>query len=161
VYSLRKELLNNYAASFSALIGPFTGLIIAYRGQTRNRRLFISWDYRASGERGKGRNRATKTLPREGIRPLTPLSLEDARRIVAGLVREYNTVRLHSGISYRARGDTPSRGGSDRNNRPSALSANSLQGISCPQGHPAYTSLVTSGQDHFRESRDDRQAGVR
>jgi transposase InsO family protein len=41
-----------------------------------------------------------KTIKRECIRPLTPLSLEDARRIVAGFVNEYNTVRLHSGIGY-------------------------------------------------------------
>jgi putative transposase len=41
-----------------------------------------------------------KTVKRECIRPLTPLSLEDARRIVANFVREYNTVRLHSGIGY-------------------------------------------------------------
>jgi putative transposase len=41
-----------------------------------------------------------KTVKRECIRPLTPLNLEDARRIVADFVREYNTVRLHSGISY-------------------------------------------------------------
>jgi len=41
-----------------------------------------------------------KTVKRECIRPLTPLCLADARRIVADFVREYNTVRLHSGISY-------------------------------------------------------------
>jgi putative transposase len=41
-----------------------------------------------------------KTVKRECIRPLTPLSLDDARRIVADFVREYNTVRLHSGIGY-------------------------------------------------------------
>jgi len=41
-----------------------------------------------------------KTVKRECIRPLTPLSLADARRIVAGFVHKYNTVRLHSGIGY-------------------------------------------------------------
>ena len=41
-----------------------------------------------------------KTVKRECIRPKTPLNLEDARRIVAEFVREYNTVRLHSGIAY-------------------------------------------------------------
>ena len=41
-----------------------------------------------------------KTVKRECIRPLTPLSLEDARRIVADFVHEYNTIRLHSGIGY-------------------------------------------------------------
>jgi len=36
----------------------------------------------------------------ECIRPKTPLSLEDARRIMADYVRHYNTVRLHSAIGY-------------------------------------------------------------
>ena len=41
-----------------------------------------------------------KTVKRECIRPLTPLCIEDARRIVADFVHEYNTLRLHSGIGY-------------------------------------------------------------
>ena len=41
-----------------------------------------------------------QSLKVEGIRPRTPLSLEDARRIVGGFVREYNEVRLHGGINY-------------------------------------------------------------
>jgi transposase InsO family protein len=41
-----------------------------------------------------------KTVKRECIRPFTPLSLEDARRLVTAFVSQYNTVRLHSGISY-------------------------------------------------------------
>jgi transposase InsO family protein len=41
-----------------------------------------------------------KTAKRECIRPLTSLNLADARRIVAGFVHEYNTLRLHSGIGY-------------------------------------------------------------
>jgi putative transposase len=40
------------------------------------------------------------TLKRECIRPGTPLSLEDARRLVAQFVEHYNTVRLHSAIGY-------------------------------------------------------------
>jgi transposase InsO family protein len=36
----------------------------------------------------------------ECIRPQTPLSLDDARRIVADYVRHYNTVRLHSALGY-------------------------------------------------------------
>lgn len=40
------------------------------------------------------------TLKRECIRPGTPLSLEDARRLVARFVEYYNTVRLHSAIEY-------------------------------------------------------------
>jgi putative transposase len=41
-----------------------------------------------------------QTLKGECIRPQTPLSLEDARRIVAKFVEHYNTVRLHSAIGY-------------------------------------------------------------
>jgi len=35
-----------------------------------------------------------------GIRPGTPLSLEDARRLVQGYVEHYNNVRLNSAIGY-------------------------------------------------------------
>lgn len=41
-----------------------------------------------------------RTIKSECIRPLTPLSLEDARRIVGNFVTTYNTVRLHSAIGY-------------------------------------------------------------
>ncbi len=41
-----------------------------------------------------------KSLKSECIRPGTPLSLEDARRLVAGYVEHYNTIRLHSAIGY-------------------------------------------------------------
>jgi putative transposase len=41
-----------------------------------------------------------KTLKGECIRVKTPLSLEDARRIVAEYVAYYNEVRLHSAIGY-------------------------------------------------------------
>ena len=41
-----------------------------------------------------------KTLKSECIRPGTPLSLDDARRLVEQFVRHYNTVRLHSAIGY-------------------------------------------------------------
>jgi hypothetical protein len=40
------------------------------------------------------------TLKQECLRPGTPLSLEDARRIVAHFVARYNEVRLHSAIGY-------------------------------------------------------------
>ena len=40
------------------------------------------------------------TLKRECIRPGTPLSLEEARRLVARWVEHYNLVRLHSAIGY-------------------------------------------------------------
>ena len=41
-----------------------------------------------------------KTLKIECIRPKTPLSLEDARRVVGEFVTHYNTVRLHAAIGY-------------------------------------------------------------
>jgi putative transposase len=41
-----------------------------------------------------------KTLKTGCIRVTTPLSLEDARRLVAEFVAYYNTVRLHSAIAY-------------------------------------------------------------
>ena len=41
-----------------------------------------------------------KTLKGECIRIKTPLTLEDARRIVADFVAYYNEVRLHSAIGY-------------------------------------------------------------
>jgi putative transposase len=41
-----------------------------------------------------------KTLKGGCIRVKTPLSLEDARRLVAEFVTYYNTVRLHSAIGY-------------------------------------------------------------
>jgi len=43
-----------------------------------------------------------QSLKRECIRPKTPLSLEDARRVVTGFVDHYNTERLHSAIGYIA-----------------------------------------------------------
>jgi transposase InsO family protein len=41
-----------------------------------------------------------KSLKRECIRPLTPLTLEDARRLIQSYVDHYNTVRLHSAVGY-------------------------------------------------------------
>jgi len=41
-----------------------------------------------------------RTIKGDCIRPETPLSLDDARRIVARYVEHYNTVRLHSAIGY-------------------------------------------------------------
>ena len=40
------------------------------------------------------------TLKAECIRPKTPLSLDDARRLVTDFVTHYNTTRLHSAIGY-------------------------------------------------------------
>jgi transposase InsO family protein len=41
-----------------------------------------------------------KSLKQECIRPLTPLTLDDARRLIQTYVGRYNTVRLHSAIGY-------------------------------------------------------------
>lgn len=41
-----------------------------------------------------------KTLKQDCIRPFVPLSLDDARRLVANFVQHYNQVRLHSAIGY-------------------------------------------------------------
>jgi hypothetical protein len=41
-----------------------------------------------------------KSLKHECIRPLTPLTLEDARRLIQLYVDRYNTVRLHSALDY-------------------------------------------------------------
>jgi len=41
-----------------------------------------------------------QSLKRECIRPKTPLTLEEARRVVGGYVHRYNTERLHSAIGY-------------------------------------------------------------
>jgi hypothetical protein len=41
-----------------------------------------------------------KSLKRECIRERTPLSLEDAKRLIQQYVDHYNHVRLHSAIGY-------------------------------------------------------------
>jgi hypothetical protein len=41
-----------------------------------------------------------KSLKGECIRPRTPLSLDDARRLVEGYVEHYNNVRLNSAVGY-------------------------------------------------------------
>jgi putative transposase len=41
-----------------------------------------------------------KSLKNECIRPGTPLTTEDGRRLIAGYVQGYNTVRLHSAIGF-------------------------------------------------------------
>ena len=41
-----------------------------------------------------------KTLKQECIRPGTPLTLDDAKRLVTEYVEHYNTRRLHSAIGY-------------------------------------------------------------
>jgi len=43
-----------------------------------------------------------RTLKESAIRPKTPLSLEDAKRVVREFVDHYNSTRLHSAIGYIA-----------------------------------------------------------
>jgi transposase InsO family protein len=40
------------------------------------------------------------TLKRDGLRPHVPLSIDEARRLVARFVTDYNHTRLHSAIGY-------------------------------------------------------------
>jgi hypothetical protein len=44
--------------------------------------------------------RWNRTVKANCIRPKCPLSLEDAKRIVAGFVDYYNNERLHSALGY-------------------------------------------------------------
>jgi transposase InsO family protein len=44
-----------------------------------------------------------RTLKEQAIRPKTPLSLADAKRVVTDFIDHYNTVRLHSAIGYITR----------------------------------------------------------
>jgi transposase InsO family protein len=46
-----------------------------------------------------------RTLKEQAIRPKTPLSLDDAKRVVADFIEHYNTIRLHSAIGYIAPAD--------------------------------------------------------
>ena len=48
-----------------------------------------------------------KSLKGECIRPRTPLSLDDARRLVEGYVEYYNNVRLNSATGYIRRPSGP------------------------------------------------------
>lgn len=45
-------------------------------------------------------DRFHKTIKSEGIRPMTPLTIEDARKVAGEFIRRYNEERLHSGIGY-------------------------------------------------------------
>lgn len=44
--------------------------------------------------------RFNRTVKSECIRPKSPVSLEDAKRIVTAFIETYNTKRLHSGIGF-------------------------------------------------------------
>ena len=44
--------------------------------------------------------RFNKTFKAECVRPRSPISLEDAKRIASGYIHEYNTKRLHSSLGF-------------------------------------------------------------
>jgi transposase InsO family protein len=46
-----------------------------------------------------------RTLKEQAIRPKTPLTLDDAKRIVAEFIAHYNSTRLHSALGYVAPAD--------------------------------------------------------
>ena len=46
-----------------------------------------------------------RTLKEQAIRPKTPLTLEDAKRVVGDFIDHYNAIRLHAGIGYIAPND--------------------------------------------------------
>lgn len=46
-----------------------------------------------------------KTLKEQALRPKTPLTLDDAKRITGDFIDYYNTLRLHSAIGYIAPAD--------------------------------------------------------
>ncbi|MFN5000131.1 MAG: integrase core domain-containing protein, partial [Akkermansiaceae bacterium] len=43
-----------------------------------------------------------QTLKDQAIRPLTPLDLEEAKRVTGDFIEYYNTTRLHSAIGFIA-----------------------------------------------------------
>jgi transposase InsO family protein len=46
-----------------------------------------------------------RTLKEQAIRPKTPLTLDDAKRVVGEFIDHYNTIRLHAAIGYIAPAD--------------------------------------------------------
>ena len=75
-----------------------------------------------------------KSLKSECIRPGTPLSLDDARRLVEGYVDHYNNVRLNSATGYITPKDMLgwSAGGDPRRTRPQAGSGQAITAKSPP-----------------------------
>jgi transposase InsO family protein len=65
----------------------------------QTRHVFCSPYYPQSNGKLK---RYHRTLKEESIRPKTPLTLSDAKRIVADFIAHYNSTRLHSSIGYIA-----------------------------------------------------------
>lgn len=63
----------------------------------------VSWKTRPFYPQSNGKiERWHQSLKSECLRPKTPLSLEDAQRLVGEFVEHYNRVRLHSTIGFIA-----------------------------------------------------------
>jgi hypothetical protein len=95
-YRWQKEFFENVAAAFQAQERPHRQVEekqkrIEYLGVTASK--FYSW-------RNGKIERWHKSLKRECIRERTPLSLEDAKRLIQEYVDHYNHLRLHSAIGY-------------------------------------------------------------
>jgi hypothetical protein len=60
----------------------------------------VTWRRSRRPRRTGKSNAGISRSKRECIRPLTPLTLDDARRLIQIYVERYNTVRLHSAIGY-------------------------------------------------------------
>ena len=75
-----------------------------------------------------------KSLKRECIRERTPLSLEDAKRLIQQYVDHYNHVRLHSAIGYVTPNDmlAERQAGDPRRARPQAGSRQTATSESPP-----------------------------
>jgi putative transposase len=69
----------------------------AFVRQWQTSHVFTSPGYPQSNGKIK---RFHRTLKEQAIRPKSPLTLDDARRIVGQFVDHYNNVRLHSAIGY-------------------------------------------------------------
>jgi putative transposase len=67
------------------LMSMAVGIVTAVQHHAKSNRTVLAWH---------------QSLKSECIRPGTPLSLEDARRLVEGYVEHYNNVRLNSAIGY-------------------------------------------------------------
>jgi putative transposase len=78
-----------------------------------------------------------QSLKRECIRPSSPVSLDDARRLVADYVSAYNEVRLHSAIGYiTPKNKLLGRAEAIFAQRKQKLAAAAAQRAVAQQGHP-------------------------
>jgi transposase InsO family protein len=100
------EIILERARNFTRKRGPGSSRITARSSSRRTSRSHsdLGHDPRQnfavlSSSNGKI-ERWHKSLKGECIRPKAPLSLEDARRLVAGYLDHYNNIRLNSAVGY-------------------------------------------------------------